>query len=44
MGLMEYNNLKKDARVSAGEKIYLRAVTPQAAAGKSAKPKKMSGR
>ena len=42
--LMEYNSLKKDARVSAGEKIYLRAVTPQASVGKSAKARKINGR
>jgi LysM repeat protein len=42
--LLEYNSLKKDARVSAGEKIYLRAVIPQASAGKAVKAKKMNGR
>jgi hypothetical protein len=43
--LLEFNaGLKKDTRVSAGEKIYLRAVTPQASAGKPGKQRKMTGR
>jgi LysM repeat protein len=41
--LLEYNNLKKDTRVSTGDKIYLRAIT-QASAGKPGKtPKKING-
>ena len=39
--LLEYNNLKKDGRVSAGEKIYLRTITQTA--GKAGKAKKITG-